>query len=233
MKKIILIIFMAIISGCSYYGAVNENGEKVTSFENVEQEQNEVKQEEIPSQPNIQSQNEVKEEQQNQVVQEQNIQKIEIIENDSIPDKTQTKSDVKNDIQKQENKVEIQNIKSTTNTDKNQIENNKNIENTNNQQMQAISQNNINSNKDKEVKKEQKTECIGNNHKIDSGNTKKWFETEEQAESYYNAEQKKWGKKWENYEIDDNEYDEKCPYGYEVWDCPVCKKWTINFYYRK
>ena len=32
MKKIILIIFMAMISSFSYYGAVNEKGEKVVDF---------------------------------------------------------------------------------------------------------------------------------------------------------------------------------------------------------
>ena len=40
MKKIILIIFMAIISSFSYYGAVNEKGEKVVNFETTPQEEN-------------------------------------------------------------------------------------------------------------------------------------------------------------------------------------------------
>ena len=42
---------------------------------------------------------------------------------------------------------------------------------------------------------------------------------------------KKWGDKWENFEIDDDTYNKNCPYGYEDWSCPYCGKWTINFYY--
>ena len=37
MKKILLIIVI-LISSFSYYGAVNENGEKITSFENLTQD---------------------------------------------------------------------------------------------------------------------------------------------------------------------------------------------------
>ncbi|MFG6319939.1 MAG: hypothetical protein K1W33_08855, partial [Clostridia bacterium] len=40
MKKIILIIFMAMISSFSYYGAVNEKGEKVVDFTNSSQQEN-------------------------------------------------------------------------------------------------------------------------------------------------------------------------------------------------
>lgn len=39
MKKIILVILMAIISSCSYYGAVNEKGEKVGYNENLQQKE--------------------------------------------------------------------------------------------------------------------------------------------------------------------------------------------------
>lgn len=40
MKKIILIIFMAMISSFSYYGVVNEKGEKVVDFTTSSQEEN-------------------------------------------------------------------------------------------------------------------------------------------------------------------------------------------------
>ena len=50
MKKILLIIVI-LISSFSYYGAVNENGEKITSFENLTQdneiERNERKEENV------------------------------------------------------------------------------------------------------------------------------------------------------------------------------------------
>ncbi|HJJ17668.1 MAG TPA: hypothetical protein OIM61_09120 [Clostridiaceae bacterium] len=83
-----------------------------------------------------------------------------------------------------------------------------------------------------EVKVAEKKECDGNNHKMGAGNTGLWFETKAQADNYYNSQQEKWGKLWENDEITKEEYLKKCPSGYEVWTCPQCKKWTINFYYR-
>lgn len=78
----------------------------------------------------------------------------------------------------------------------------------------------------------QKKQCDGNNHKITSGNTGKWFDTQAQADNYYNQELEKWGKKWETGAIKKDEYLEKCPSGYETWSCPQCQKWTLNFYYR-
>lgn len=93
--------------------------------------------------------------------------------------------------------------------------------------------NNDSSYKEQEVQIVPTTECVGNNHKIGAGNTGKWFETQEQAAAYFKTEIAKWGKLWENYEIEDEEYYKNCPYGYEVWTCPQCGKWTINFYYNK
>ncbi len=78
----------------------------------------------------------------------------------------------------------------------------------------------------------EKKECQGNNHKMSAGNTELWFETKAQADNYYNSQIEKWGKLWENDEITKEEYLKKCPSGYEVWTCPQCKNWTINFYYR-
>ena len=74
--------------------------------------------------------------------------------------------------------------------------------------------------------------CDGSNHGVDVGNSNKWFNSKQEAISYYDGIQKTWGDKWENFEIDSATYDKNCPYGYEVWTCPFCGKWTINFYYR-
>ena len=93
--------------------------------------------------------------------------------------------------------------------------------------------NNDSSYKEQEVQIAPKTECKGNNHKVGAGNTGKWFETQEQAAAYFKTEIAKWGKQWENFEITDEEYHKNCPYGYEVWTCPQCQKWTVNFYYNK
>ena len=74
--------------------------------------------------------------------------------------------------------------------------------------------------------------CDGSNHGIGVGNSNKWFNTQQEAINYFDGIQKTWGDKWERFEIDSETYDKNCPYGYEVWSCPFCGKWTINFYYR-
>lgn len=85
-----------------------------------------------------------------------------------------------------------------------------------------------------ETKVEEKpTRCTNNsNHGMNVGNSGKWFNSKQEAVNYYDSIIKTWGDKWENFEIDSETYDKKCPYGYEVWTCPFCGKWTINFYYR-
>lgn len=82
-----------------------------------------------------------------------------------------------------------------------------------------------------EVSVAEKKECDKSKHRISSGNTGLWFETKEQAIATYKAEIKKWGDKWSNNEISDEDYYSNCPYGYEIWDCPFCSKWTINYYF--
>lgn len=142
-------------------------------------------------------------------------------ETTSVAKNENQKKEVQKTQVKQENvsKGKTQDKKATTN-----IESSK-------EQTKSISQNS-NNYTEKEVKVAPKTECIGNNHKMSTGNTGKWFETKAQADSYYNTEIDKWGKKWESGEIKKPEYLEKCPLGYEIWSCPQCGKWTINFYYR-
>lgn len=74
--------------------------------------------------------------------------------------------------------------------------------------------------------------CSGTNHGVGVGNSNKWFNSKQEAIAYYDSLIKTWGDKWESFEIDSATYDKNCPYGYEVWTCPFCGKWTINFYYR-
>lgn len=74
--------------------------------------------------------------------------------------------------------------------------------------------------------------CDGSNHGIGVENSNKWFNTQQEAINYFDGLQKTWGDKWERFEIDSETYDKNCPYRYEVWTCPFCGKWTINFYYR-
>ncbi len=73
--------------------------------------------------------------------------------------------------------------------------------------------------------------CSESNHYIDVGNSNKWFNSKQEAINHYQSIIKTWGDKWEKFEIDDETYQKNCPYGYETWSCPLCEKWTINFYY--
>lgn len=70
-----------------------------------------------------------------------------------------------------------------------------------------------------------------NNHGMSVGNSSKWFNSKAEAVAVYESKIKEWGNKWEKFEIDDATYEKNCPYGYEVWSCPYCGKWTINYYY--
>ena len=79
----------------------------------------------------------------------------------------------------------------------------------------------------------EKKQCNENNHGVSVGNSGKWFATEKEAIDYYYSIIKSYGDKWENFEIDDETYKKKCPYGYQDWSCPYCGKWTIDFYYNK
>lgn len=74
--------------------------------------------------------------------------------------------------------------------------------------------------------------CSETSHGVGVGNSNKWFSTKNESIKYYEELIKVWGDKWERFEIDSETYDKNCPYGYEVWTCPICNKWTINFYYR-
>lgn len=78
----------------------------------------------------------------------------------------------------------------------------------------------------------EKKECEGNKHGMNVGNTGMWFNTKDEAISTYKAEIKKWGDLWTDKEnpISNEEYYKNCPYGYEIWSCPYCGKWTLNYY---
>ena len=92
----------------------------------------------------------------------------------------------------------------------------------------------IKSSPQEETKTESTVErCTNNNnHSMSTGNSGKWFNSKSDAIAYYNEQIKYWGEQWENNKIDNDTYYKNCPFGYEIWDCMYCGKWTINFYYR-
>lgn len=220
MRKLIIIIIL-LISSFSYYGVVDEDGEKITVYDNVVDEQSitdQVSEDDgiieriVKENENVETQNEIvkveQEEIENAKVQEQQNKTTD----NTIKQQTIIKS--------AEQKAQV-----TTNTSKEDDTSVNKEEITGN-----VEQNN--SYTEKEVMVVEKTECVGNNHKIESGNTGKWFNNKIEADDYYNTEIEKWGNLWENDEITKEEYLKNCPFGYEVWTCPQCQKWTLNFYYR-
>ena len=220
MRKLIIIIIL-LISSFSYYGVVDEDGEKITVYDNVVDEQSitdQVSEDDgiieriVKENENVETKNEIvkveQEEIENAKVQEQQNKTTD----NTIKQQTIIKS--------AEQKAQV-----TTNTSKEDDTSVNKEEITGN-----VEQNN--SYTEKEVMVVEKTECVGNNHKIESGNTGKWFNNKIEADDYYNTEIEKWGKLWENDEITKEEYLKNCPYRYQIWTCPQCQKWTLNFYYR-
>ena len=76
------------------------------------------------------------------------------------------------------------------------------------------------------------SDCQNNTHFISVGNSGMWFNTKEEAIENYKQKLKYYSDKWEKFEITNEEYNKNCPYGYEVYSCLYCGKWTINFYYK-
>lgn len=65
-----------------------------------------------------------------------------------------------------------------------------------------------------EVSFVEKEECKNNKHLIGTGNSNKWFETQKEADDYYNSVIAKYGREWENDDSEDayEKYLKKCPY---------------------
>lgn len=229
MKGLIVIIIL-LISSFSYFGVVNDgsiaNGVNVQEVtQEQENTQENVEQNEVNEQNNIESV--TLKSQENKDIET----KDEVVENKKEDEKTESKTNaeknsVKSEETNSENKAKTEKKETVTKTTTTEKNNNKTK---NEQEENKQSDSNYT---EKEVQLAPKVECVGNKHMIDSGNTGKWFNTKEEADSFYNTEIKKWGKQWENGEIEKDEYLKNCPSGYEVWTCPQCQKWTLNFYYR-
>ena len=145
-----------------------------------------------------------------------------VTKNNAVKNKTENNSKEKDINPKKEEQVEKNQDNKTSNTDKN---NNVNSVNS----TQEIN----NKNETKEENKQQVERCTNNsNHGIAIGNSNKWFDTREEAISYYEQLISDFGYKLEHGQMTREEYNQKCPYGYEVWSCMFCNKWTINSYFR-
>lgn len=216
MKKIILIIFMAMISSFSYYGAVNEKGEKVVDFTNSSQQENIA---EIETVEEIQES--IVEQVENKVAQAETIQDEEtkVQETSKDPIIPVVEKENKND-NKKENQ-ETKQAQVTQPKQDSQVEERKDTKVNNSNTTEKKEETNTNTNQNTNTNNAPK--CTHSNSN--------WYNSKAEAEAIYNAEIKKWGDKWTNYEIDNETYYKNCPSGYEVFSCPYCNKWTINLYH--
>lgn len=210
MRKIIVVIIVAMISSFSYYGAVNEKGEKVVDLTTNIQEENVVENETVEE-----TQGNIIEQIENTIAQAETIQNEEIITQNTVNEIT-TPVTEKSNTSKNDNKNKtIKKTQESQNTIQTKvIEEQKNIEIEETPTNKSTNQN----------------PNINNVPKCSHSNSN-WYNSKAEAIEVYNTEIKKWGDRWTNYEIDNDTYYKNCPSGYEVFSCPYCNKWNINLYY--
>lgn len=226
MKKLVIIIIL-LISNFSFYGVVNDEGEKVTSIQEIMQSENVIVEENATNEiqekteekiTNETSSQEKIKEQPTEVVEKQEIKNEEIKETPVKKENTTTKKKENTSVNN-EKKVE----EPKTKQEEKQIEKPKD-------EINQSKQNQDNSAKQQE-KETVIPKCTETKHIIESGNTGKWFDTNQQAVAFYEKEIKEWEEKWLKDEIDDDTYYKNCPDGYEYFSCPLCQKWTLTLFY--
>ncbi len=223
MRKLIVIIIL-LISSFSYYGVVDENGEKVTVFENVTEKQDIAEQ--------VQEENVLVNETKENILEqvENTIAQTETRQNEKTPVKEMEKEPIapieekqnKSDSKKKEKETKPKQV--TQPKQDSQVKEQKETKENNSNTTEKKEEINNNKNQNKN------TNNTNNAPKCTHSNSN-WYNSKAEAEAIYNAEIKKWGDKWTNYEIDNDTYYKNCPSGYEVFSCPYCNKWTINLYY--
>ena len=167
---------------------------------------------------------------------EENEEKDNGQKEENVVIETKQEADTSQNIKKQNTTTEKkENVKVEQKTEKQEISNNKILPETTKQETLETKKETQNENKYTEVKIDiaEKKECSGNKHGMEVGNSGKWFSTKDEAIATYKAETKKWEEKLKDKEnpISYDEYYKNCPYGYEVWSCMYCDKWTLNYYY--
>lgn len=183
---------------------------------------------------------------------QENVLEDEKVEENNINDITEQKDEESGTNNTQEQKKQESTTQASSKKQENQTTQTQNdkIKSTQNQQTIQVQENKPNQETTQvkpqkeqqttkeETRKEETTSnpvvercTTNNNHGMSIGNSGKWFKTKAEAIAEYDAEINKWGDKWTNYEISDEEYYKNCPYGYEVWTCPYCNLWTLNYYY--
>ena len=162
-------------------------------------------------------------------IQEENIEKTKeksIEKTMQIIEKENTKESVKNTQEKVIESPKQEETKSTTQTS-DEI-NTPKKENQKEEKKETPVQENQPENKIQENSK-----CTDSEHEESVGNSDKWFNSYDEAIIYYNDLINRYSYQVHNGEITSEEYYKLCPYGYEIWSCPYCGKWTLNYYKRK
>lgn len=214
MKKLVIIVLILILNLVNLYNM----GKNVK-----------VKRDELYEENLVENNIEVSEASEN-ILLEEKIEELEIIEGDNksvLQEPVSDKENMQEDVAKQENKKKqevTENIKEEP-----KIEEKQEMVEEKQEEQVEVKYTEIEINEIKENK------CNGNNHGIGAGNSGKWYETKEEAISYYTNLIEYWEEWWLNADPNDTEADEtyykNCPDGYEIWSCPYCGKWTINLYY--
>lgn len=217
MRKLIAIIFMLIISSNAYYGIVNDKGERVTNIQDVLREQNLIPNEMVAEQTNEIAEQEKTEE-------KQEIMQVQDTKAEEIP--VETKVEVK------KQKVSTQESKPKTVETQKKTEVKLETKQENIQEVQKQENSKQETKQEVKVQEPETPKCSDTKHGVGAGNTGKWFNSYNEAVAYYDNLINGYSNQIHNGEITIEEYNKKCPCGYEIWSCPYCNKWTLNFYFR-
>lgn len=203
MLKAILIVCIMMIPAGSYYGVVDENGERVTDIQQIIQEEKEkealaektdiVEQEKIVVKKN----SEIKEETSQK-------EKVEVIKSEQVKSKAQVQESQKVEIAKTEEKQEKVKDATTKKATEKEIVVKKVQEE---KQEEKIGE--------KVEEKKQAVivdDCSTGNHGMDIGNSGQWFNTRDEAIATYKAKITDWSDKWISGSCTKEEYDTNCPY---------------------
>ena len=201
----------------SYYGVVDENGNKITNMQEIllmeqEQENKAVQNETIANE-------------------EAKVEDISVsASKENIQEKNTEEIQVKADTQTK--KKESSTTKQTTVQEK-QVESIKQQEQIKQEeQKQEQPSQVVETKQETQEKKVEEQKCTDSKHKVSAGNSGKWFNSYDEAVAFYDSLINGYSNQIHNGEITIEEYNRKCPYGYEIWSCHYCNKWTLNYYYR-
>lgn len=213
MKKV-LILIMLLISSFSYYGTLDENGNKITNMQEL------IQVEELENEPKEELESVSIEENKNEnTTESETINAAEEIK-ETPKKEVETAKEIKKVEEKQEEKVNVQQTEIKVPEKKVEEKLQPEIKQEEKKQEQQVEKT-LEQTEEKVV--EEKKKCTHTD--ID------YYNTKAEAIAIYDKLINEWSDKWISNQIDDETYYTNCPDGYEIISCPYCKKWTINLYY--